>query len=70
MAASMQNSKKKLLNDLAAEEAKREDAVRQLQQMKEDVIQMGDKQLKVKQRLSFLKTRTNIAISKLSFDRA
>ncbi len=36
MAASMQNSKKKLLNDLAAEEAKREDAVRQLQQMKEE----------------------------------
>ena len=35
MAASMQNNKKKLLNDLAEEEAKREDAVRNLQQMKD-----------------------------------
>ena len=35
MAASMQNRQKKLLNDLAEEEAKREDAVRSLQQMKD-----------------------------------
>jgi len=35
MAASMQNRQKKLLNDLAEEEAKREDAVRNLQQMKD-----------------------------------
>lgn len=36
MAASMQNSKKKLLDDLAEEEAKREAAVRDLQQMKDE----------------------------------
>ena len=35
MAAPMQNRQKKLLNDLAEEEAKREDAVRSLQQMKD-----------------------------------
>ena len=35
MAATMQNRQKKLLNDLAEEEAKREDAVRSLQQMKD-----------------------------------
>lgn len=36
MAASMQNTKKKLLNDLAAEEAEREDGLRKLQQMKDE----------------------------------
>ena len=35
IAASMQSRQKKLLNDLAEEEAKREDAVRSLQQMKD-----------------------------------
>jgi hypothetical protein len=35
LAATMQNSKKKLLNVLAAEEQEREDAVRKLQQLKD-----------------------------------
>lgn len=36
LAVSMQNTKKKLLNDLAAEEAEREDGLRKLQQMKDE----------------------------------
>ena len=35
LAASMQNSKRKLLNDLAEEEAKRDAGLRDLQQMKD-----------------------------------
>ncbi len=35
LAASMQNTKKKLLDDLAKEDAKQVDAVRKLQEMKE-----------------------------------